>query len=45
MIQNILAFIGALWVIIFFMGVFDLIHVRVYIGSEDKVIVSKDKLK
>ena len=45
MIQNILAFIGALWVIIFLMGVLDLIHVRVYIGTEDKVIVSKDKLK
>ena len=39
-----MAFIGYVWVFIFFMGILDLIHVRVYIGTEDKVIVSKDKL-
>lgn len=39
------AIIGFICISIFLLGALDLIHVRVYVGVEDKVIVSRDKLK
>lgn len=43
--QTFFAVIGFLCITIFLLGAIDLIHVRVYVGVEDKVIVSRDKLK
>lgn len=40
-----LAGIGFIAVLVTALGVFDVFHVRVYVGPEDKVIVSRDKLK
>lgn len=39
------ATIGFLCATTFLLGALGLIHVRVYVGVEDKVIVSRDKLK
>ena len=43
--QMFFAVIGFLCVTISLLGALALIHVRVYVGVEDKVIVSRDKLK
>lgn len=43
--QMFFAVIGFIAVLVTVLGVFDVFHVRVYVGPEDKVIVSRDKLK
>lgn len=43
--QSFFAVVGFLCIFIFLLGALDIIHVRVYVGVEDKVIVSRDKLK
>lgn len=43
--QTFFAVIGFIVVLTILLGVLDIIYVRIYVGPEDKVIVSRDKLK
>lgn len=43
--QTFFAVIGFITVLVTALGALDIIHIRIYVGPEDKVIVSRDKLK